>query len=276
MAITAGIAELDTDGDGLADAPAALAALGITPDEQAEIAVFASAGDTLWRIPVTHFTPWDFNWGFGPPPDACAPFDPVCMGGVPVGGNGGNGAAGAGQPSGTPSGNQPTDDPCKQPGSIIECDNQILGERVPLAGTPFHLSYRSDRAPGRTAARALDIPLSGATLPPSLQRIDLAVDVAGRSFSASVTCPCVPGQVYPFVWDGKDAFGRTVQGAQPVTVTIGYVYGGVYEETERFGYAPNRRWRMIITAYSGNSMTENSGFFAADGFKVRAKILLMV
>ena len=31
-----------------------------------------------------------------------------------------------------------------------------------------------------------------------------------------------------FSWDGKDAFGRTLEGVQPVTVSIGYVYPAVY------------------------------------------------
>ena len=33
---------------------------------------------------------------------------------------------------------------------------------------------------------------------------------------------------YTFTWDGKDAYGRTLQGQQPVTVRIGYTYCGVY------------------------------------------------
>src|SRR5207302_3300555 len=41
---------------------------------------------------------------------------------------------------------------------------------------------------------------------------------------------------YTFIWDGKDAYGRRLQGAQPVTVKIGYVYGGVYlQPSERPG-----------------------------------------
>ncbi|MEO7329230.1 MAG: carboxypeptidase regulatory-like domain-containing protein [Minicystis sp.] len=220
VALTGGLAQLDIDGDGAADSANALAALGITPAEQAEIAVFASAGDTLWRVPIQHFSPWDCNWPFGPPPGACAPFDALCA---------------AGGPGTNPTGSAPKDDPCVQPGSIIECDNQILGERVPVAGTPFELDYRSDRVPGRTTARALDIPLSGGTLPPGLKRIDLTVDVAGRSLTDAVICPCALNQVYPFVWDGKDAFGRIMRGAQPVTVTIGYIYDGDYQKTASFG-----------------------------------------
>lgn len=30
-------------------------------------------GATFWRTSVTHFTPWDCNWHYGPPPDAMPP-----------------------------------------------------------------------------------------------------------------------------------------------------------------------------------------------------------
>jgi RHS repeat-associated protein len=51
----------------------------------------------------------------------------------------------------TPSGAsppKPEDNPCIQGGSIIECQNQILGEAIDIVGTPFSLNYRSDRVPG--------------------------------------------------------------------------------------------------------------------------------
>src|SRR5262249_3196340 len=40
--------------------------------------------------------------------------------------------------------------------------------------------------------------------------------------------PAAPNQSFEFAWDGKDAYGRTLQGVQPATVRIGYVYHGVY------------------------------------------------
>ena len=40
------------------------------------------------------------------------------------------------------------DDTCQEAGSIIGCQNQSLGQEVPLAGTPFSLHYRSDHQPG--------------------------------------------------------------------------------------------------------------------------------
>src|SRR5262249_48395320 len=120
-----------------------------------------------------------------------------------------------------------------QAGSIIECQNQTLGEVVSLVGTPLTLHYQSDRVPGRTAANTLHIPLSGAQVPTSLKRIELAVEIAGQR--SPQPSPAVPHQRGTFTWDGKDAYGRTVQGGQPVTVSIRYVYDGVYQPVERFG-----------------------------------------
>lgn len=42
----------------------------------------------------------------------------------------------------------PPDPDCRSAGSIIGCLDQTLGETIPVAGTPYRLRYRSDRAPG--------------------------------------------------------------------------------------------------------------------------------
>ena len=64
-----GLAELDTDGDGSADNGVLL---GITSDERATLATLFEAGDSVWRVPITHFSPWDCNWPFGPPVGCCS------------------------------------------------------------------------------------------------------------------------------------------------------------------------------------------------------------
>jgi RHS repeat-associated protein len=216
LGITGGVPDLDTDGDGLVDDAVTLAALGITSAEAQTIAARYFIGETLWRVPVTHFTPWDCNWPHGPPPGASGPF----------GGAASGGGTSAGSPDPKP--DDPIDDPCEQPGSIIECQNQILGEEIPVIGTPIHLVYRSSRVPGRTAAFSIHIPLAGAVLPPNLVRIELDIEVAGRSFTESFSCPCAPDAATDFVWDGKDVFGRRPQGESPVLVRVGYVYDAVY------------------------------------------------
>jgi RHS repeat-associated protein len=213
--IANGLADLDTDGDGLADAAATLAALGITPEEQAQLAQLYPAGQTLWRVPIRHFTPWDLNWPYGPPPDAEPPNPP--------------------EPE-TDDKNK-EDDPCERQGSIIECENQVLGERLPIAGTPYTLNYRSDRVPGRKAAYTVKVYLSGAHVSASLKRIALEIAVAGRVFNFAY--PGSSNQTHVFTWDGLDAYGRPVQGMQSATVRIGYVYDGAYQQTTRFGYNGN-------------------------------------
>ncbi|MGK4006806.1 RHS repeat-associated core domain-containing protein [Sorangium sp. So ce1036] len=254
LGVAGDLAEIDLDGDGRKDEDRALLELGITDEERRALAELYAAGTTLWRVPLDHFTPWDLNWPWGPPPDACTPMDPVCAadggGDESSGGSGGTGSGsgttgaggGAGSSGGDGAGGDdggggadpvppiPMPDACEETGSVIECENQILGESVPIAGTPLRLHYRSDRVPGRKAAYALTIPLSRRGVPASLERIDLVIEIAGRRFEERFACPCEPNSETTFSWDGKDAFGRTLEGAQPVTVRVGYVYRGVYME----------------------------------------------
>src|SRR5207244_1920771 len=109
-------------------------------------------------------------------------------------------------------------DPCERDGSIIECQNQTLGESIAVAGTPFRLHYQSDRVAGRTAARSLRIPLSRGTPPASLDHIELEITVAGQRIRQSfapdeATSSSVASsvRVSNFTWNGHDAYGRELQ-----------------------------------------------------------------
>lgn len=207
LAIANGLADLDTDGDGLADDAAKLALLNISDAERQQLATLYQAGVSLWRVPVSHFTPWDCNWPFGPPPGAAPP------GGGPPGGGGGE------------------DNPTGECGSIIECQNQTLGERIAVTGAPFTLNYRSSRVPGRML-NSIEIPLSGSSVPASLKRIELVISVAGQQLKRSF--PASPNQTYRFTWDGKDGYNRAMRGSHLASIQIGYVYGLVYQEPAQF------------------------------------------
>src|SRR5262249_53068396 len=87
------------------------------------------------------------------------------------------------------------------------------------------------------AAYTLTIPLSDATVPAPLKRIELEVSVAGRMFTQ--TFSNAANQATTFTWDGLDAYGRAVQGSQRAGVRVGYVYDGVYQVTNQFGYNGN-------------------------------------
>jgi RHS repeat-associated protein len=209
-----GRAELDVTGDGQPSGANELAALGITDEERKQLAFSYQAGQELWRVPLAHFSYHDKNTtnraagpgsDFGPEP-----------------GTGASGGIGTGAPDSSNSS-------C---GSVILCEAQALGERVAVTGTPFSLVYQSDRMRGSESGRTLKIRLSGDTIPGLLRRIDLNVEVAGRTFTRSF--PPDPGQVYEFTWDGKDEFGRTVQGSQEATVKVDNVYAARYTLGPRF------------------------------------------
>jgi len=225
VSMSDGLADLDTDGDGVADNGEVITptmALTITTAERTQLAELYTIGQSLWRVPIPHFSIWDANWGVGPPSDAAAAeirqswqdylSNPLCWVGL-----------------------------CERFGSVVGAQNQTLGEAVEMAGTPFSLHYRSERTPGFRAAYSLDIPVSTEKVPTSTKRIELEISVAGRSFTA--TLPTTPNQVYHFEWDGRDAYGRPTQGAYPATIRIGYVYDGTYQEpadiVRSFGYRGN-------------------------------------
>lgn len=73
LSVANGIAQIDVAGSGIAADAAQLAALGITDAERAQLAVQYSPGKTLWRVALSHFSPWDCNWPYGPPQDAIPP-----------------------------------------------------------------------------------------------------------------------------------------------------------------------------------------------------------
>lgn len=204
LSITSGAANLDLDGSGNAATDAEYAALGVNLAERQRLATIYPVNQILWRVPVIHFSPWDSNWGFGPPDDAVPP------------------------PKKPKS--PPNDKDCKF--CSVGARNQSLGEEIPITGTSFFLRYNSERQKGNVSNRSLQIPLSGGSVPASLKNIKLTVGILGREFEQ--TFPAQPNQATTFVWDGKDAYGREAQGSQLATVKIAFVYDGVYQQTYNF------------------------------------------
>src|SRR5690606_26533673 len=141
-------------------------------------------------------------WPYAPPPDAVSPMLPY--------------------PS-----SDDVEESCETSGSIIECHNQVLGERIAVAGTPYTLNYRSDQTPGR-ARSPITIPVTGATIPASMRGASVTVDIAGRRYEAHFDAE--PNQSYVFNWDGRDVYGRPVSGLQTAVVTISHHYPLVYME----------------------------------------------
>lgn len=195
---TAGAADLDVDGDGSPDGSPALAALGITTEEREQLAGLYDPGTGLWRVRIDHFSPVDINWPFRTPADATAH---------------------AGEVGPPPPAQQPV--PCETGHSTIETCTQTLREQISLVGVGQSLHYLGDRVPGRVENRTLQT-LTDPTLPASLERIEAVAFVAGQRIEIPPTARA--DELIQTQWDGKDAYGRTLQGKQPATLAVGHVY----------------------------------------------------
>jgi RHS repeat-associated protein len=188
---------LDINGDGVADSDSLLVFNGIDPLERIKLAGTYPAGSALWRVYIIEALPHDLNWPY------------VILGGdaprIKVTG------------------------PCGSEGAdVMRCSLQVQTafQSVGIVGSPFTLNYASDRTRGNVSDRQLKIQLVGATVPSSLERVDMEIDIVGRRFEASFIP--TPNLSYTFVWDGKDAYGRTVQATQPLSARISYMYPVVY------------------------------------------------
>jgi len=73
LSLTSGTANLDVTGVGQPATDPEYAALGITVAERQTLATLYAVNQSLWRVPVIHFSKWDSNWPFGPPGDAQPP-----------------------------------------------------------------------------------------------------------------------------------------------------------------------------------------------------------
>lgn len=197
------LAELDIDGDGIADDPADLAAaFGITQAELAELAALYEPGDSVWRVGIEHFTPYDCNWfsrnpGAIPPPGSRPNLDGQGSGGFP-----------------------PGEDPCEQGGSIIECQTQVLRESLKLSGVPAALHYTSRRSIG---ALVLEFAVTDdRSLPSNLREIRVEMLSNGRIVEE--TFPVSPNQTGSFQIPLQDIYGRDVIGSFSARLNITYVY----------------------------------------------------
>ncbi|MFB6180197.1 MAG: hypothetical protein ABEI77_10795 [Halorientalis sp.] len=64
-----GKAQLDIDGSSSAASASQLRRLGVTDAEREHVASSYESGQTLWRVPIAHFSPWDCNWPYAPDND---------------------------------------------------------------------------------------------------------------------------------------------------------------------------------------------------------------
>lgn len=191
LSVTAGAADLDLTGTGPPASALELAALDITLAERQQIGALYQPGQTLWRVPRTHFSPADHNFidVVGPLPDANIASE------------------------------ETSKSPCDEDavGSRIGCFSQTLGEEIAITGTAYSLRYESNKHGEEDLAVAVEAIRS---LPPGVRSVRVQLLVAGRRFEQEV--PVLPSQTVTFNYDGRDAFGREIYGTHSAGVRVCY------------------------------------------------------
>ena len=208
---TGGRADVDTDGDGVADGPATLALFGITDGERTTLADLYEPGRELWRNRFTHLTTYDKNFAVG--------IDCLDSEGNPS--TQPRIDCGPPQDSGEEKGSDKNADEDTQCGSIIQCQSQTLGEQVPISGTGESLRYSSYDQPGQTEKSTIRF---------NYQPFTQSVSIVGSSIRVCTGGRCV-GQTtiggfggFDYQFDGLDVYGRVLRGTQPTFVEICYDY----------------------------------------------------
>jgi len=210
---------LDTDSDGIVDTldadgddqPDDLNSNGSFTDEVTglEDNEKYAPGATFWRVAITHFSPWDCNWPYGPPDGATGPNPPGLPSHDTPGGSGGT------------DGNN---DSCSLVSSFISHLGRIYHEDIPILGTDMTLHYASNRVEGYQYK--ITVPVSGDTVPGLVERIIVKVEIAGRTLRQEL--PALPNQNTDFMWDGLDYLGRRVKNPVTAEVFIEYIYPAIY------------------------------------------------
>ena len=190
---------IDSTGDGQADD---LDADGTFTSEVVGLdnPIRYAPGTTFWRAAISHFTPWDCNWPYGPPEDAQWP-DP------------------------TLAPDYSTEDCVRYPVPEINIRTRILRKEIPIPGTDLSLHYASNRSEGYNVA--FEIEASPSTVPSNLQQIHLKFTIAGQAMTQVLEAR--PSQRTTVVWNGRNFRGQTVgMSRASANIRVGYSYRSVY------------------------------------------------
>lgn len=210
LGVTGDEADIDADGDGESDDDSALKDLGVSHGERRELARRYKSGATLWHLSIDHFSPHLSTIPLVAPHNAVAPAAAVTL-------------------------VRHIDEPTRRGPVLIE--RQALSQAFGVAATPYSLVYQSDRTPGYRQGYHVELPVIGKAVPDGLKQVVAQLSVAGQVQNQVIEPDA--NATASFDWDGKDAFGRLVQGQQRADVSVSYVYDAELRPSDTFGQASN-------------------------------------
>ena len=201
LGVTNGLAEISLTTNGLLADAATLATNQFTTNELMELAAEFPPGATLTRVPLAHFTAWDFN--FAPSINTNAP-NQAFPGDVP---------------------NQPNSGDLNY--GTLRTARQVFEETIPLVGAPCSLNYSSARVPDYRAAGQFNFPvilppawnLSDGP-PPRYNLVGAEVDATLAGITTTVTnlvdLATISIQNVNVAWDGRWAYGTNLPSSSTV------------------------------------------------------------
>ena len=208
LSVTNDEADVDTDGDGDADDDDTLKKVNIFHGTRRELAHRYAPGTSVWHIPVEHFSPQSADF---PSVTSLTAKAPVVS--TPL--------------------VRSIDEPTRRGPLLVERQSLAQAFGLGLAGTPYSLRYQSDRTTEFRKGFQIELPVIGAEIPDGLKRVSVKVRIAGQTIAQSLDPK--PNLKAALEWDGKDSFGRVVQGQQRARITLSYVYDGQLRPAETFG-----------------------------------------
>lgn len=111
-----------------------------------------------------------------------------------------------------------------QCGSIVQTDNQVIGESVPVVGTKFSLSYFSNKVVGRVGDYKIRIPLTYGVYDPKYTQIFYSMKING-ALVVSKTVAIAPNLNVDYVWNGATT-GKVNIGSGKAEVLVQKLPGG--------------------------------------------------
>lgn len=242
-----GTVTLAIDSSGAPASAQQLATLGVHPDELPMLSQLYTPGEKLWRVPLSRFSPHDFNMPL--PANAVPPPPPPP---IPDDFDTGKSDPRFGQ---------------------IEYQTQTFQEQLHLTGVPFSLHYSSDRTPGRTTGRNLKIPVTRADVPAGMIGAKVIAQFGGRRNEYDLGAS--PNQAININWDGKDRYGRPVFGTQRMPYRVSYQFPAVYSifNIDDVSTEPRRVFGALLS-FAGSTARSNLTANVSRDFSIRMSGML--
>jgi RHS repeat-associated protein len=157
-------------------------------------------GSSFWRVPISHFTPFDFNWPWAIPEDAISP-NPGEI---------------------TVDQQKAENKDCENhTSSFVEERSRIFHEDIPIPGTNITLHYASNRVTDYKSV-GFTVPASGDEVPESLESIIVRLEIAGQALEQIL--PALPNQKTSFSWNGLDYLGNPLENPTIAHIKVGFSY----------------------------------------------------